>query len=799
MAATQSVSRPPNHFARRGPSPILSPSKPRRSTANKTHKILPKMTAPPIAKSNSSDQTLRETIRTQELRIKQLTAEVEALRESEAAALSDAARLRAMVLRLSNRGKATPPSSTPHHSETTPISSVTLGVKSKKKLEYAAVAESIKISECTIVHLIRLDDQDSLGFEIGRLVAGRGYLVVDVVEGGPADIAGLVTNDVILSIDHKDLRKLDMDAVRDLLTNDADTLVTLHLAPEAPIITSTPMKRSSPQNRRAMYRRDKIGPARGIYPEMPKDVSEKMYMPIRARLMGKSAAAPDLWTFFLGWRRWREKLAIKALYTSNLNDSKSVHGGDVHDSRQPLGAKDTKQKKRNKSTMEPGSPMDITMTSGDSDTDYDDDDSVTDNVMLEYKSQYSKMMEKGLKQHPKFLDTDFHALEALIQSRKQTGSRSSSGGELDVLNDISGIHHDGTMTSSYTSNTDDADGSRASRSPDNNVAAFYTSDIYATNTSDDTVAWEQFKALFSEVSVNNNTNNSSSSRDNDNTTTNDGDVDNHQDLNTTFTTEVDDVQVHDAVPLDQPRLRTPLNELMSIDLEDTRDHTVDIDVDVSKYSTSSRQDVADAWSSNNRQQIESAAEKAWRNTYIDQAKYEPPLTRKTISEDDPNDSEPTTPEHAPPTSEYPTTAYPITSMPPRTILPTALRSPPRRSSTPQLSAKGLLARAYTTAQNESNNANPVDTNTTSTTSTTSTTPPVLFEPIKTPPTQRRSGSAHTTNSTTTTIPLSTSSPVHTRLLESKSANPIDSRPTFSAKGLFAKSLANIQVQTQTDV
>merc|ERR1711988_480954 len=94
------------------------------------------------------------------------------------------------------------------------------------------------------------------------------------------------------------------------------------------------------------------------------------------------------------------------------------------------------------------------------------------------------------------------------------------------------------------------------------------------------------------------------------------------------TTEVDDVQVHEAVLLDEPELKTPKTpELCSIDLGDTQDVTFE------GYGHKSSNSTYDIWN-DNKQSTESSAEKAWRNSYISQnnsiTKYEVPL-KKSIN------------------------------------------------------------------------------------------------------------------------------------------------------------------------
>eukprot|EP00041_Stephanoeca_diplocostata_P016719 m.330246 g.330246 ORF g.330246 m.330246 type:complete len:726 (+) comp20459_c0_seq1:382-2559(+) len=151
-----------------------------------------------------------------------------------------------------------------------------------------------------VVHIIREHCDAAFGFTLGGSDINIGLRVAAVSEGGPADVAGLSVNDIVLSIDGVDFRRRDITTLEAAnVIAKSGTLLTVNLL--------DPEVRNNPEKYAATLAALESGQRGSGFPMAAEREGQQFPMKIKASFMGTTVQAPDLWTFFLGWRRWRRK------------------------------------------------------------------------------------------------------------------------------------------------------------------------------------------------------------------------------------------------------------------------------------------------------------------------------------------------------------------------------------------------------------------------------------------------------------------------------------------------------------
>ena len=81
--------------------------------------------------------------------------------------------------------------------------------------EYAAYLEQMQNAYVGVGITIQADPE------------GRGFLVLDVTEGGPAEAAGVLANDILTAVEGTSVADMDMDATRDMVRGKEGTFVRM--------------------------------------------------------------------------------------------------------------------------------------------------------------------------------------------------------------------------------------------------------------------------------------------------------------------------------------------------------------------------------------------------------------------------------------------------------------------------------------------------------------------------------------------------------------------------------------------
>lgn len=141
----------------------------------------------------------------------------------------------------------------------------------------------------------------------------------EVQPGSSAENAGLRVGDVLLSLDGIALNAATPEEVSTMFTR-AGTVLAVEVisgvgGTSAPSITPDPTPVVAATNTAT------TAPAAARSSEGP------MHMPIRASVLGTTVQAPDLWTFFLGWRRWRRLTRHRLIASYQADGNESPVGG----------------------------------------------------------------------------------------------------------------------------------------------------------------------------------------------------------------------------------------------------------------------------------------------------------------------------------------------------------------------------------------------------------------------------------------------------------------------------------------
>lgn len=108
-----------------------------------------------------------------------------------------------------------------------------------KVLEDAAAAAMVKATGDRWSYYMSAEDYKSyldrvdnsyvgIGITI-QLEEEEGYRILEVVPGGPANQAGIEVGDLLFEVESQDIREMDVNAVRDLVTGKSGTYVTLRV------------------------------------------------------------------------------------------------------------------------------------------------------------------------------------------------------------------------------------------------------------------------------------------------------------------------------------------------------------------------------------------------------------------------------------------------------------------------------------------------------------------------------------------------------------------------------------------
>ena len=108
-----------------------------------------------------------------------------------------------------------------------------------KVLEDAAAAAMVKATGDRWSYYMSAEDYKSyldrvdnsyvgIGITI-QLEEEEGYRILEVVSGGPANQAGIEVGDLLFEVESQDIREMDVNAVRDLVTGKSGTYVTLRV------------------------------------------------------------------------------------------------------------------------------------------------------------------------------------------------------------------------------------------------------------------------------------------------------------------------------------------------------------------------------------------------------------------------------------------------------------------------------------------------------------------------------------------------------------------------------------------
>jgi hypothetical protein len=190
------------------------------------------------------------------------------------------------------------------------------------------------------VHMIRDDLTTAFGFSIEQPHTGGRVFVKRVWIDSAAETAGLRAGDMVLSMDGHQLSAATPASVATMVKNAGNVLAVevvsaseIQRFPELRGQTNLPVgpvakRRVSnpkvPPNPNVAH----WGPFAKHYPfskptepkltarrsrqKSPTDTDK----PLSVSLLGTRVQAPDVWTFFLGWRRWKEKSARQGLVAS---------------------------------------------------------------------------------------------------------------------------------------------------------------------------------------------------------------------------------------------------------------------------------------------------------------------------------------------------------------------------------------------------------------------------------------------------------------------------------------------------
>lgn len=742
--------------------------------------------------TSDSEGGLNNRLKEAHGRIAELEAQVQMLAENEKRALKESATLRAMMLAMKGQLSARQAQQAAGGSSSmlspggrpgdcglehqTPMASDYFhGSAPKRQLQYnagagAGAGEAIVRhttsppppsfdDECTVVHILRDSAAEPPGFGLGRHVPGRGYKVNCVVEGGPAEIAGLTTGDTITSIDDCDLRNVGLDLATDCIRR-ASCLMTIRLGPEADdavdasfggmqpardvVYTSTPMKPAVRGSTRSFYERS-AGQILPVMPVSAADVPE--HMRIKANIMGMEASAPDLWTFFLGWRRWRAKMSAKSQVTARYlasgrrpGDAGYLDAGAraIAEGLDMAGLlpDDCDRDDLLAAHGVPGSDNSSFASNGSVASDGSTAISDSESLLMEYAirpnhsarptsaatavaSPSRKRPTTSLRgRHRAGLgrkmpsDKDYLQLESLIQSRRAQlemvpGQGQYSQGSSSLLDHdearIAALGLQAEYELIAGTETDGGDGDTESNEYSQGIAAsVYTSDLYVNDTADTAVAWEQFKSLFSPAVP---------------------------PPATAVPTEHTDVAMATDLSFAAASASVAAEALSKFAASEDQFQSIDLDYD-SNHDTSgmaspSPSEPGSQWSCANLNtpilpdNLESAAERAWRNNYLSTANEveaaAPPIVaspRRPTAK-----SELGAPENAStPTPARAKKGIPVTGLPPRwtaaATAATATAVSPARAKYDQngrrvvvggtrpsaVSAKGLVAKAAADAR-----------------------------------------------------------------------------------------------------
>lgn len=194
--------------------------------------------------------------------------------------------------------------------------------------------------------MIREDLTMAFGFSIEQPHKGGRVFVKRVWKDSPAETAGLRAGDMVISMDGHKLQNATPAAVATMVKNAGHVLAVevvsaLDVAkfPELRCaVVDTPLgpvaksRSSAPQLQNPNV--SHWGPFAGNYPfnqppgpsamrsSNPRHSRERAQAPpeeekpIWVSLLGTTVQAPDIWTFFLGWKRWKEKTARQGLVAS---------------------------------------------------------------------------------------------------------------------------------------------------------------------------------------------------------------------------------------------------------------------------------------------------------------------------------------------------------------------------------------------------------------------------------------------------------------------------------------------------
>lgn len=624
-------------------------------------------------------------------RIAELEAQVQALSENEKRALKEAATLRALMLAMKGQLATQPRQHASGGGPTSMLSPAMVGsggggggggpeqhtptataadynsAGPKRQLQYNGYAgpcagdatvplcQLPSDDECTVVHILRDSPSERPGFALGYHVPGRGYTVRRVVEGGPAEIAGLTIGDTIVSIDDCDLRNVGLDLATDCIRR-ASSLMTVRLGPETDdaanasfqpqkdhLFTSTPRKPAARGTTRSFYERS----GAGIVPVMPVSAAEvPEHMRIKATVMGMEASAPDLWTFFLGWRRWRAKMSAKSQVTARYlasgkrpGDAGFMDAGAEAIAEGLAMAGLLSDEFDHDDLLAPHGvpPSDASSDASNGSAGSDDSAAMSDteSLLMEYASRpqpryapptlptaRSRTSQsraasrarptltsaRGRKMPPEPSDKDYLQLESLIQSRRAQlemapGHAGQGQGSSSLLDqDEAQIAALGLQAEyELLGGTEPDSGDERNESYTQDIAAsVYTSDLYINDTTDTAVAWEQFKSLFTPA------------------VPPPADAGPAADAATNPTVDAASAAAA-AVAEGLAKFAASEDQFQSIDLD------YDSNLDSSRMTSPSPSDAGSQWSSANLdtsippENLESAAERAWRNNYLSTA------------------------------------------------------------------------------------------------------------------------------------------------------------------------------------